>query len=186
MRLNEQHQLISQGLRWQATPHVHFSVVATILTLFLPSSWQECQEDATAFVRTSQAKSSPNRKKISSNTAPTAPTLSTRFISAAKNSQSAILSACLSAVFSNRLTISPPQTMLYFTPNDVSFRLKRRFVSPQTLRRYCSHFGKKLILLVVFFASNEKKLSHRIDYILFCVYLHTNRYLTYGKKIIPK
>ena len=45
-----------------------------------------------------------NSKKIFSNTAPTAPTLSTRFISTARNSQSAILSA----VFSNRLTISPP------------------------------------------------------------------------------
>ncbi|SUB94672.1 Uncharacterised protein [Prevotella denticola] len=169
MRLNEQHQLISQGLRWQATPYVPFSAVATILALFLPSSWLECQEDATAFVRTSQAKSSPNRKKISSNTAPTAPTLSTRFISAAKNSQSAILSA----VFSNRLTISPPQTMLYFAPNDVSFRLKCRFVSPQTLRRYCSHFGKKLILLVVFFASNEKKTksSHRL-YPFLCIFAH--------------
>ena len=187
MRLNEQHQLISQGLRWQATPYVPFSAVATIPALFLPSSRQKCQEDATAFVRTSQAKSSPNRKKISSNTAPTAPTLSIRLISAARNSQSAILSACQSAVFSNRLTISPPKTMLYFAPNDVSFALKRRFVSPQTLRRYCSHFGKKVILLAVFFASKEKKhLSHRTDYILFCVYLHTNRYITYGKKIIPK
>lgn len=156
MHLNEQHQLISQELRWQATPYVPFSAAATIPALFLPSSRQECQEDATAFVRTSQAKSSPNRKKISSNTPPTAPTLSTRFISAAKNYQYAILSACLSAVFFNHLTISPPQTMLYFAPNDVSFTLKCRFVSPQTLRRYCSHFGKKVILLAVFFASNEK------------------------------
>lgn len=40
--------------------------------------------------------------------------------------------------------------MLYFGPNDVSFTLKRRFVSPQTLRHYCSHFGKKVILLAVF------------------------------------
>lgn len=76
MRLNEQHQLISQGIRWQATPYVPFSAVATIPALFLPSSRQECQEDATDLVRTSQLKSSPNRKKISSNTAPTAPTLS--------------------------------------------------------------------------------------------------------------
>lgn len=115
-------------------PYVPFSAVATILTLFLSSSRQECQEDATAFVRTSQAKSSPNRKKISSNTTLTDPTLSTRFISAARNSQPAILSACLSEVFSNRLTISPPKTMLYFAPNDVSFTIKRRFIS--SLKRY--------------------------------------------------
>ena len=147
MRLNEQHQLIGQGLRWQTTPYVPFSAVATIPALFLPSSRQECQEDATAFVRTSQAKSSLTRKKISSNTAPTASMFSTRFISAARNSQSAILSVRLSEVFSNRLTIIPPKTMLY----DVSFTLKRRFVSPQTLRRHCSHFGKKVILLAIFF-----------------------------------
>ena len=186
MRLNEQHQLISQGLRWQATPYVPFSAVATILALFLPSSWQKCQEDATAFVRTSQAKSSPNRKKISSNTAPTAPTLSTRFISAAKNPQSAILSACLSAVFSNRLTISPPQTILYFAPYDVSFRLKRRLF---LLKRYdviVLISARKLSFLSFFSHLMKKKLSHHTDYILFCVYLHTNRYITYGKKIIPK
>lgn len=179
MRLNEQHQLISQGLRWQATPYVPFSAVATMPALFLPSSRQECQEDATAFVRTSQAKSSPNRKKISSNIAPTAQTLSTRFISAARNSQSAILSACLSAVFSNRLTISPPKTMLYFAPNDVSFTLKRYDVIVLISAR-------KLSFLPFFSHLIKKYLSHRTDYILFCVYLHTNRYITYGKKIIPK
>ena len=48
-------------------------------------------------------------------------------------SRSAILSARLSEVFSNHLTISPPKTMLYFTPNDVLFTLKHRFVS---LKRY--------------------------------------------------
>lgn len=73
MRFNELHQLIGQGLRWQATPYVPFSAVATIPALFLPSSRQECQEDATDSARTSQARSSPNRKKISSNIAPTTP-----------------------------------------------------------------------------------------------------------------
>lgn len=65
MRLNEQHQLIDQGLRWQTTPYVPFSAVATILVLFLPSSWQECQEDATDSAGTSQARNSPNQKKTS-------------------------------------------------------------------------------------------------------------------------
>ena len=32
----------------------------------------------------------------------------------------------------------------------------------------------------------KKHLSHRTDYIFFCVYLHTNRYITYGKKNISK
>ena len=168
-------------------PYVPFLAVATILALFLSSSRQECQEDATAFVRTSQAKSSPNRKKISSNTAPMAPTLSTRFISAARNSQPAILSACLSEVFSNRLTISPPKMMLYFAPNNVSFTLKRRFISPSNVTTLLFSFRQESNPSCRFFVSKEKKyLSHRTDYILFCVYLHTNRYITYGKKIIPK
>ena len=168
MRLNEQHQLISQGLRWQATPYVPFLAVATILALFLSSSRQECQEDATAFVRTSQAKSSPNRKKISSNTAPTAPTLSTRFISAAKNSQSAILSA----VFSNRLTISPPkrcfislQTM-YRLGSDVALFLLKRYdvivlISARKLSflSFFSHLMKKT------------KSSHRL-YPFLCIFAH--------------
>ena len=150
MRLNEQHQFISQGLRCKQRLMPFFNR-SNNLDLILVIQSAGVSRGRNGLARTSQAKSSPNQKKTCSNTAPTTPTLSTRFISATKNSQSAILSACLSAVFSNRLTISPPQTMLYFAPNDVSFRLKRRFVSPQTLRRYCSHFGKKLILLVVFF-----------------------------------
>jgi len=63
MRFNEQHQLIGQELRWQTTPYVPFSAVATIPALFLPSSRQEYQEDATASARTSRARSSPNQKK---------------------------------------------------------------------------------------------------------------------------
>ena len=65
MRFNEQHQLIGQGLRWQTTPYVPFLAVATIPALFLPSSRQECEEDATDSARTSQARSSPNQKKTS-------------------------------------------------------------------------------------------------------------------------
>ena len=34
MRSNKQHQLIGQGFRWQATPYVPFSIVATIPALF--------------------------------------------------------------------------------------------------------------------------------------------------------
>lgn len=125
------------------------SAVATIPALFLPSCRQECQENATVSVRTSQAKSSPNRKKISSNIAPTAPMLRHALYRLQEISCPQYCQRTCK-IFSNRLTISPPKTMLYFAPNDVSFMLKHRFVYPQTLRRYCSHFGKKVILIAVF------------------------------------
>ena len=54
MRFNEQHRLIGQGLRWQTTPYVPFSAVATIPALFLPSIRQESRGRNDS-ARTSQA-----------------------------------------------------------------------------------------------------------------------------------
>ena len=66
------------------------STAPTTPTSSLPSNRQEAAEVATVSVRTSQARSSPNPRKTSSNTAPPAPTLSTPSISVARNSLSEI------------------------------------------------------------------------------------------------
>ena len=64
------------------------STVATTPTFSLPFSRQVYHEGATASARTSLAKSSPNQMKTTSNTAPTALTLSIPSTSVARSSPS--------------------------------------------------------------------------------------------------
>ena len=149
---------------------ISYSSIEIITQIFSSLS----KRQACTWVRKiSEGRSLQRQKKISLKIVPTAPTLSTRFISAATNSQPAILSACLSEVFSNRLTISPPKTMLYFAPNNVSFTLKRRFIFPSNVTTLLFSFRQESNPSCRFFVSKEKKyLSHRTDYILF-VYICT-------------
>ena len=144
----------------------HSSIAPTTPTLFFPSIRQVSAEGATASARKSQAKSSQRVKKTSLNTAPTAPTLSTPFISVARNSQSEISSEYQSAVFSNRLTINASKTKFCFAPDDASFPLKRYTVIVLISAR-------KLCFLPFFSYLRKNTWAIAPIIILFCVYLHT-------------
>lgn len=129
-------------LKWKViqSDSCRSSTAPTTPTLSLLSNRQEAAEVATASVRTSQARNSPNPRKTSSSTAPTHSTPST---SAARNSPSMTPSVCQWAASYNRLLHIAMQnirfcvnkTMLIAAQKNTYWWAKQCFLFVQTLYR---------------------------------------------------